>query len=227
MNNSINKNKIAAVVPFYNEAETITQLVHNLKSYVDIIIAVDDGSTDNYSLNEQEYEKLLLIKNTRNKGKGSALNLGFRKSIELNSEVTFTVDADLQHDPKFIPQFISKMIDNDILIGNRLTDIRSMPLQRRLSNYITSKLLSIKTGQNIIDSQCGYRCYRTNILDEILPKSNGFEAETEILINASANNYKIEFTKISTIYNRRKSKMKALPAIYGFLRVLFTANMSS
>ncbi len=215
-------NNISAVIPFYNESKNLNKIITETLSYVDVVIAVNDGSTDN-SINQiPSSNKIILITSDKNYGKGHALTLGFKRSTEINSDVTVTLDADLQHDPKLISELI-KMISNfEIVIGNRLNNLSAMPAHRILSNKITSSLLSIKTHQKIIDSQCGFRAYRTSILKDILPRSNGFEAESEILVSAAKKNYKIGFVDIPTIYGEEKSKMKNYETIKGFLKVLFS-----
>jgi hypothetical protein len=108
------------------------------------------------------------------------------------------------------------------VIGNRLHTFKNMPYSRRLSNFFTSLILTLKTGTKILDSQCGFRVYRTSILKNILPAYKGFEAESEILLNAAKNKYKIGFTNIPTIYGDEESKMKNIQAILGFIKVVLT-----
>ena len=103
---------------------------------------------------------------------------------------------------------------------NRKRNAIGMPIHRKLSNYLTSKILSIKTGCNILDSQSGYRAFRTNILSKVLPSYSGFEAESEMIVKICKNNYSIGFKEISTIYGNDDSKMKALPTIIGFIKVI-------
>jgi hypothetical protein len=97
-----------------------------------------------------------------------------------------------------------------------------MPIQRKLSNKLTSFFLTVKTGQNILDSQCGYRAYRAEVLRKVKTNLLGFEAESEILVKASKKGFKIGFVDIPTIYGNEKSKMRPFQAIFGFLRVLFS-----
>ena len=221
MNSTSNKNETCAIIPFFNEEKTIGEIVEKTLRYVDYVIAIDDGSDDNSSSKLSNKEKIVLIKNTANMGKGYSLSVGFRKSLELNSEFTITLDADFQHPPEYIPKFLEKLKENDVVIGNRLSDLKDMPLPRILSNKITSTLLTLKTKNKIVDSQCGFRGFRTKILSSIIPKFSGFEAESEIIVKAARNNYKIDFVDIPTIYGEEKSKMRSIQAITGFIKVLF------
>lgn len=207
-------------MPFYNEKRSLRTLVLETLKYVETVIAVDDGSTDSSANEIKGVERVILLSIPQNLGKGNALNIGFRKSIELGFDCTITLDADLQHDPKCIPALLEKLRGHDLVIGNRLQDLKGMPVQRRASNFLTSRLLSLKTGLKILDSQSGYRAYRTGILPGILPDSSGFEAESEILVRAALRGLKFSYSSIPTIYGQEDSKMKALSAIRGFLKVL-------
>ena len=222
MNNSRNNNKVAAVIPFYNESKSINRIVLETLKYVSFVIAVDDGSTDGSPDNISITENVTLISYKRNRGKGYALRKGLEKGIENGFLKLITIDADFQHDPEEIPALISGLINYDIVIGNRLNDLKGMPLQRRISNKITSFLLSIKTGQKILDSQCGFRAYRAEVVNNIATIKDGYEAETEILIKASRVGYKIGFANVSTIYGDEKSKMMPIKTTFAFIKLLFT-----
>lgn len=221
MNSSERKIKIAAVIPFYNERDFIRNVISETLNYTDIIIAVDDGSTDNSSEQIIDLKKVILISNEKNFGKGYSLRKGFEKAIELNSQLIVTLDADGQHKPGIIPELLNKISDCDIVIGNRMNDVRNMPLQRIFSNRITSYLLSKKLGVQIKDSQCGFRVYKRKVLESVKTTFNGFEAESEILVYAARKNFKIKFVDIPTVYENQNSKMKAWQAIKGFLKVLW------
>ena len=220
MNNILKKNKVCAVIPFYNESKSIGGIIRDTLPFVDRVIAVNDGSTDDSLLNVVKDDRVTLISYSGNKGKGFALNEGFKKSIEGNFDFTVTIDADFQHKPEYIPSLIMGLEDNDVIIGNRLNRMNRMPVQRILSNKITSFLLSIKTKQKILDSQCGFRAYRTKVLNSILPSFTGFEAESEIILNAAKNNFRIAFVFVPKIYNNEKSKMRPFEAIKGFIKVM-------
>ncbi|MFN3693683.1 MAG: glycosyltransferase family 2 protein [Ignavibacterium sp.] len=220
MNSSERKIKVAAVIPFFNEENFILDVVTRTLNYVDFVIAVDDGSTDNSAALLKNFENLILVSNEKNFGKGFALQKGFEKAVSLKAEIIITLDADDQHKPEMIPDFIEGIKDCDLIIGNRLHDISSMPLHRRFSNKITSYLLSKKLGIEIKDSQCGFRAYRLEVLEKVKTIFSGFEAESEMIVKAARNNFKIKFIDIPTIYGNQKSKMKSFQAIKGFIKVL-------
>lgn len=221
MNNLNQKTKVCAVIPFYNERDFLFDVVSESLKFVDTVIAVNDGSSDGSEKTIDKLERVQVISLNRNYGKGYALQIGFNESIKQNFNIVITLDADKQHNPAFIPEFISQLSNFDIVIGNRLNDTKDMPIQRILSNKITSSLLSLKTGQTILDSQCGYRVYKTDVLKNVKSFSSGYEAESEMIVYAARDGFKIGFVNIPTIYGNEKSKMNPIEAILGFIKILF------
>ena len=216
-----NKNKIAAVIPFFNEKNTINQIIHSTLKHVNTVIAIDDGSTDDSDANISFNEHITLLRNNTNRGKGFSLRKGLNYAVENGFDELVTLDADLQHNPDEIPLLISKLSEYHIVIGNRLNNLMGMPLQRKISNKITSKLLSIKTGQMILDSQCGFRAYRSEVIKNIKTDEDGYEAESELLIKSARLGYKIGFADISTIYGDEISKINPVKSTLGFIKLLF------
>jgi len=221
--NSSNKNKrnsICAIIPFFNEENFLHEVVKKTLNFVDLVIAVNDGSIDNSENLIKNSSGVLILSQEKNLGKGSALQIGFDESLRHQCDLIITLDGDGQHNPELIPSFVSSAESYDIVISNRLNNLKKMPFMRILSNKITSKLLSFKTKQNIIDSQCGFRLYKREVLEKVKTTTSGFEAESEILILASRSGFKIGFVDIPTIYQNEISKMKPISAIFGFIKVL-------
>jgi len=211
-----------AIIPFYNEKETINTVISETLKYVDFVYAVNDGSTDGFQFELTNSSNLEIINLDKNYGKGKALSAGFEAAISANFKIIITIDADLQHKPEYIPKLLEGLQKFDIIIGNRLKNLKGMPIQRRLSNKLTSFLLTVKTGQEIIDSQCGFRAFKSVVLKEVKTILPGFEAESEIFVKAARKGFKIGFIEIPTLYENQNSKMRPVQAIIGFLRVLFS-----
>lgn len=227
LNSSIDQNKICVVIPVYNEVEFLDELLPKLTPFVSKIICVDDGSTDGSKELIEPNLDITLICNGKNRGKGYALKVGLLKSLEFDCDIVITMDADMQHLPEQIPLFVEALNKYDLVIGNRLHTTKGMPIQRIASNKLTSWMLSKKIGVNIIDSQSGYRAFRKDIIKSILPFETGFEAETEMLINASINKNSIGFINIPTIYNNNVSKMRSFQAIFGFLKIILRSTKNN
>ncbi|MFA6597665.1 MAG: glycosyltransferase family 2 protein [Ignavibacteriaceae bacterium] len=217
---SIDKLPVTAIIPFYNPENIFRKVIEDTLPLVDYLVLVNDGSTQDvtdYSVNDS---KIHIYKLESNSGKGAALKRGFSEALALGSRYILTLDSDYQHEPKYIPLFLDTLKTSKFVIGKRNISFRAMPFMRVLSNTITSKVLSIKTKQKIFDSQSGYRGFDTSIIPLIIPETNGFEAESEMILRAAKNKIPISFIDISTKYDNQKSSIKAFNAIISFIKVI-------
>ena len=193
------------LIPAFNSEKTLPELLYKLvDEYADpeCIIIVNDGSYDETAKIAESYNTKTINLKT-NTGKGYAIRKGIEYFInKRDSEYLLIMDADLQHPTESIKDFISVAENNgnNFIIGMRKKTINIMPFHRILSNYITSFLLSILTGQKIIDSQCGFRLIHRKILSNINLKEDGFQIESEMLFRLSQLGIKIKHVEIPTIY---------------------------
>ncbi len=211
--------KVAVIIPAHNAADTVGEVISRAArfvSYSDIFV-VDDGSSDHTDLVARE-KGVWLLRHNEKRGKGSALCDATRKALELDYEAVITLDSDLQHDPDEIPRFIDASKDLDVVIGKRSIAMGKMPVHRFLSNTITTRLISMRTGVNIEDSQCGYRLYKTRVLKSVQSRYSFYDYESDLLIKAALSGFRIGFVPIKTIYNNSKSGMRAID-ILRFIRV--------
>jgi glycosyltransferase involved in cell wall biosynthesis len=198
-----------AIVPCYNVGDACKPVLSQVLRHVNICIAVDDGSTDQTSavIEGLKLPGLELVKHSTNLGKGKALITGFRHAIELYPDLDsiITLDGDGQHDPNLIPNFLQQHEQEsaDLVYGNRMTEMREMPLHRKWLNALSNNLISGICKMRIHDSQCGFRLYSTKLLHMVLDelRSERYELETEILIRACKKQLKISWVPIPTIYS--------------------------
>ncbi len=214
-------NSICAIIPAYNAERTIGILIERVKKFIPLkdIIVVDDGSNDMTS--KIAFDRgVNVLKHDENYGKGKALKTGFEFARSNNYDAVLTLDADLQHDPDEIPKFIDKLNEGfDIVIGNRMRNLKSMPIERIFSNKITSFLISLRTGRKIPDSQCGFRLIKRAVIEKISAKSDGFGFESEFLIKALLAGFKVGFVEIKTIYNGERSYIKHFGDTFKFIAI--------
>ncbi|CUS98203.1 glycosyltransferase family 2 protein [Candidatus Chrysopegis kryptomonas] len=214
-------NKFCAVIPAYNAERTIGKLIQKVSQFIPAndIIVVDDGSTDktgDIALNSGAN----VLKLDKNYGKGKALKTGFEFAKLNNYTAVLTLDADLQHNPDEIPKFFEKFNEGfDIVIGNRMKNLKPMPIERIFSNKTTSFLISLRTGQKILDSQCGFRLIKIEVIKSIDVKSDRFAFESEFLIKALLHGFKVGFVDIETIYNGERSYIKHFKDTFNFVSI--------
>lgn len=163
----------SVVVPLYNEEESLEELHRRLTLSLEPLtgsfelIFVDDGSTDNSfavlrGLHKKD-NRVKAIRFRKNFGKSSALAAGFK---EAKGECIITLDADLQDVPEEIPALIKKLEEGyDLVSGWKFK--RKDPLVRKLASRIFNSITSFYTGVKIHDFNCGLKCYRREVIDEL------------------------------------------------------------
>jgi len=193
--------RICAVIPAFNNETTISKVVEKTQREIDHVVVVDDGSTDNTARFAQD-AGAHVIRVSKNRGKGNALRISFRYALANNFDAIITLDSDLQHDPSEIPKFIRHHAINRsrIVIGARLRGRGKMPRVRYANNIIGTYTFSWLIGQSVEDSQCGFRLYDREVMENIQILNDGFEAEADILLRAGKRGYRIGFVPIKTIY---------------------------
>lgn len=217
--------KTCLLLPAYNEAKTISHIISEARMYIEPIIVIDDGSSDNTAQIAREQD-VVVLRHDINRGKGMALRTGFKYALEHNYDIIITMDSDGQHEPAEIPRFLALLGQNnaDILIGARVLKREKMPLHRRLNNKLISTVGSLFCGRNIVDFQCGFRLIKSEVLRSITLETVRYETESELLIKAARLGFRIETLPIKTIYNGEISNVKPLREIYLFTR-MFLKNL--
>ena len=220
--------KITVGIPAYNEEKNIAGIISRVKKYADSIIVCDDGSND---LTSEISEQLgaIVIKHSKNKGYGAAINSLFLKAKELESDVFLTFDADGQHRIEDIPVVSDPIIKNqvDIAIGSRFLDAKSeeMPNYRKVGIKIITKITNLSIKEKLTDSQSGFRAYSKKALQEITPSDEGMGVSTEILIKASNLELKIAEVPIKVNYDGDTSTHD--PVSHGTSVILSTIKFTS
>tara|TARA_B100000212_G_scaffold328437_1_gene292708 strand:- start:413 stop:1057 length:645 start_codon:yes stop_codon:yes gene_type:complete len=204
-----------AIIPVYNPNDHFIKLVKEVKKHIKDIIIIDDGSKIPFSIN---IDGVFLIRNRFNRGKGYSLRKAFKLCIDKNFKFAITLDADGQHDPSLINDFVNKNNHTDIIIGARKIAY-PMPLHRRFSNFITSFLLSVRCGINILDSQCGYRKYNLETYKKFNYDLDGFQFESEVLIKILGNGGSLDHISIPTIYNSSTSYINNVRDTLTFIKL--------
>ena len=174
MEGSFLKTKIIAVIPAFNEADTIEQVIRRTKPYVDHVIVVDDGSSDG----TPELAKIagaVVITHKVNLGVGRTISDGIKTALEDNADIIVSLDADGQHKPKYIPSLTKPIIakQSDIVIGSRFlkkTNVGTTSPLKYTGNRIFSWILRRVLQLNLTDFQSGFRAL-------------GKKAATKIILN--------------------------------------------
>ena len=191
-------------IPAFNEEKNIAVLITQLKKIADKIIVCNDGSAD---LTSEIAEELgaTVINHEKNLGYGAAIRSIFLKSKDLGGDILVTFDADGQHRIEDINRVINPIIngESDLVIGSRFLDEskKEVPKYRKVGINVLTKITNATIKKQLTDSQSGFRAYSKKVLNELNPSELGMGISTEILIKASAKNFRISEVPIKILYN--------------------------
>jgi glycosyltransferase involved in cell wall biosynthesis len=189
----------AILIPAYNSASWIGDLVERCLRYSSRVLVVDDGSTDETaSLAWRAGAEV--VRHPQNQGKGTALRTGFEVLLREGHWDSFlTLDADGQHDPSDIPRFLEAGKEGrvGIVVGSRLAQMEEMRKLRLFFNRLSTQCISGLCGQKIEDTQSGYRLIRADLLGKVQIQGSRYDLEAELLIKASRAGFSIISIPIS------------------------------
>lgn len=186
---------VAAVIPCYRVEREIQSVLQTVPAYIKHILVVDDGSPDStadlVSASAELDARILLIRHPSNQGVGGALVTGFRKALELGSQVVVKIDGDGQMDMAYLPGLLRPLVEGkaDYTKGNRFRDFKSlqkMPLIRRIGNMGLGFLSKAATGYwHLFDPTNGFLAIRSEVLAQLpLDKiDRTYYFETSMLAN--------------------------------------------
>lgn len=174
---------IYIVVPAYNEASAVHDVVRDLRSEYSHVVVVDDGS-DDATAAEARRAGAIVIQHIVNRGQGAALQTGIDYSVQRGAEIVVTFDADGQHRVEDVDRLIDalKNRDADIAVGSRFLDLRSnVPALRKLTLRIAARFMLIATGVALTDAHNGLRALRRQAAAQIHLTIDGMAHASEIV----------------------------------------------
>ena len=213
--------KFAAVIPAFGEEKHIGDVARRTRAKLEHVLVVDDGSTDATASRAREAGADIIV-HPQNRGKGEAIKTGLRHWLDRQFDYVIILDADGQHLPEEIDRFIEAATASDaqMFVGTRMNDVSSMPLVRRVVNRYMSNKISAVCGQDIPDTQCGFRMLHRQLIPDLLGGAARFDYETEMLIIASRKGCKIESVPITTVYSDEVSSIHPVRDTLRFFKLM-------
>lgn len=201
------KLRVAFIIPAYNEASVISDVVRGLRSalkkssYTYEIVVIDDGSKDETAAKASE-AGAHVIRHILNSGSGGATATGLSYAQQNGFDIAATLDADGQHNPLDVLNGIELMRKggDNLLIGSRLIDANGMSKIKVLGNKGLSLITYLLFGINVTDSQSGLRIFSKTALDTLRWKTSGYEFCSEMLWRAKQKGLNIGEYPIQAIY---------------------------
>jgi len=218
----LDRRNVAAVIPGYHEEVHVREVAERTRTQLDHVLVIDDGSTDATAERAREGGAEVIV-HPVNLGKGESIKTGLRHWLAwAEIEFILILDADGQHLPDEIGRFLAAANASEagLFIGTRMNDVRDMPFVRRTVNRYMSRRISRLCGQDVPDTQCGYRMVHRSLAPHLLAGTGRFDYETEMLIIASRAGFRIASVPISTIYSDEVSSIHPVRDTLRFLKLM-------
>jgi len=224
---SINLNKsqlvLIAAIPCLNEEQFIKDIVTRTRRYVDKVIVIDDGSTDNTSKVAKDAGAEVIRHGTR-QGAGAATRSAFEAAKTCGADVMVTLDGDGQHNPDEIPQVLAPILhgEADLVIGSRFlqpaqqtqeTQRTNIRRYRKFGIDVITWLYNFGSRIKVSDSQSCFRAHSRKLLDAINITESGFSFSVEVLIKSRRRGLVIAEAPISCVYHSQGSSLN--PVAHG------------
>lgn len=209
------------LIPTYNNAHTLGQVISDVLEYTNHVIVVDDGSTDDTQNILQSFPDIKVISYSPNKGKGWALRQGLKYATENGYRYAVTIDSDGQHFAKDLPVFLEKIESEPdaLLIGARNMDQESVPGKSSFGNRFSSFWFRVETGIKGPDTQSGYRLYPLKPLSKMHFFTRKYEFEIEVLVRAAWKGVKIDWVPVSVYYAPKEQRVSHFRPFKDFFRI--------
>lgn len=216
------KPHICALIPTYNNASTILDVVRRTHAFLRDIIVVVDGATDNTSdlLATLDFS-VSVIAYPHNQGKGAALKRGFRYALEQDFDYALTLDADGQHFPEDIPLLLDKLAvhPDSLIVGARQLQQENMPKRNTFANRFSNFWFHLQTGLRLPDTQSGMRIYPLHRLGHFRFLTSRYESELELLVFAAWRNVPIYAVPVHVYYPPEGQRVSHFRPFYDFSRI--------
>jgi len=225
----LTKPKVVVVMPAYNAAKTLHMTYADLpKDMVDLVILVDDGSSDETTRIARELGLELFVHN-RNYGYGANQKTCYREALRAGADIVVMVHPDYQYDPRLLPDIIRPIQEGraDVVLGSRLMGehpmAQGMPWWKYYANRFLTMLENAAFGLSLSEYHTGYRAFRRDVLESVNLQMNSdkFIFDQEILAQIVALSLRITEVPVPTRYFAQASSASFLQSTRYGLSILW------
>jgi len=220
--NLFKKNKACVLIPTYNNAGTLAEVIKDVLKYSTDVIVVNDGSTDNTRAILDEFPQVHSVSYQPNKGKGIALQTGIREAAKLGYDYAIAMDSDGQHYASDLKVFLDKVEEfpGALIIGARnLSAEENVPQKSSFGNKFSNFWFWVNTGLRMPDTQSGYRLYPVQKLASKTYYTRKYEFEIEVMVRASWSGVPIISVPISVYYPKPEERVSHFRPFKDFTRI--------
>ena len=217
----LEKLNCVVLIPTYNNAGTLLQVIDDVRRYANDIMVVNDGSTDNTADLLATQSDLRVIAYERNRGKGYALKRGLREAARIGYAYAITIDSDGQHYANDIAVFVeaAERSANTLFVGARNLQAENMPSQNTFANKFSNFWFWAETGTHLTDTQSGFRLYPLAEITKMHFITSRYEFEVEVLVRAAWKGLKVENVPIKVYYPPADKRVSHFRPLRDFTRI--------
>lgn len=220
---ALQRRGICVIIPTYNNAGTIVDVVTRTQAFcADVFVVLDGCTDDTLSLLESLPQRPELLVLPKNGGKGRALREGFRRAREAGFAYAITLDADGQHYPEDIPVFLeaNRRCPGALVVGKRMgLENADRSKSSRFANGFSNFWFFVQTLVPLKDTQTGYRLYPLRRLRGLSLLTSRYEAELELLVFSAWSGVRIVSQDVRVYYPPREERVSHFRPVYDFLRI--------
>jgi glycosyltransferase involved in cell wall biosynthesis len=221
--NKFKELRCCVIIPTYNHDLLLEDVINGVLEYTDDIIVVNDGSTDRTVEILNKYNNLHIISYRKNRGKGYALQCGFREALKSGFEYAITIDSDGQHYPEDLVKFIDKLEESpgSVILGARNMDQSSVPGTSNFGHLFSIFWFRVETGIKVPDVQTGYRLYPLNRMRNLRMFTHKYEFEVEVLVRLAWKGVNVTSVPVRVYYAPSGERISHFRKFNDFGRVSF------
>jgi glycosyltransferase involved in cell wall biosynthesis len=221
MTDILEHTRCCVLIPTYNNAHALSNVIDDVLKYTRRIIVVNDGSTDATLSILGRYPQIVVVSYTQNQGKGHALRTGFKAALDNGYDHVITIDSDGQHHAYDLHKFADMLpaYPNAIIIGARNMNQEGVPAKSNFGNRFSSFWVKVETGYDLPDTQSGYRLYPVRAMSKIKYFSKKYEFEIEVLAKAVWNGVELRYVPVDVYYAPKEERVSHFRPFKDFFRI--------
>lgn len=208
------------IIPAYNVEDNLPTLLNDLEPYKNNVLFIDAGSIDHTGKVVKDYG-FNFIQNEKNIGLSKSIYKGLIYAKEKYYSSVILMDADGQHNPKYLPNIISKLNSYDFVFGSRFSSNKTIPTLKLNSNILASMIVNKIWRSNYFDISCGFKGFHLNeYIFHQFENSSGYQIVFDIFFYALIHKKRIGIVEMDAVYDNSKFLSTRKEELLAFLTSL-------
>lgn len=209
------------LIPTYNNAGTLADVLRSVLEYTSAVMVVNDGSTDNTAEILNDFPQIHAVQYSKNQGKGFALRTGIKEAAAKGYNFAVVLDSDGQHYAKDLPAFLEKLdeVPGAFIVGARNLNQENVPQKSSFGNKFSNFWYWIETGIKLPDTQSGYRLYPVKKLAKKKYFTRKYEFEIEVMVRAAWSGIPVIAMPVSVYYPPADERVSHFRPFKDFTRI--------